>query len=60
MGRPVSVGVRVAGMPFSSCLAPSQLVCDPSFTSSLSASSARLTSWFLFIHFTLGFDAAPV
>lgn len=28
--------------------------------SSLSASPARVTSWFLFIHFTLGFDAAPL
>lgn len=49
VGRPMSVGVRVASMPFSPCLAPSQLVCTPCFTSSLSASSARLTSWFLFI-----------
>lgn len=52
-------GVEVASMPFSPCLSPSQLVCLPHPTSSLSASSALLTSWFLFIRFTLGFDAAP-
>lgn len=50
-------GIKVAGMPFSPC--PSQLVCLPRPTSSLSASSAQLTSWFLFIRFTLGFDAGP-
>lgn len=53
-------GVKVAGMPFSPCLSPSQLVCLPRPTSSLSASSAWLTSWFLFIRFTLGFDAGPL
>ena len=46
-------------MPFSPCLSPSQLVCLPRPTSSLSACSAWLTSWFLFICFTFGFDAAP-
>lgn len=53
-------GVKVVGMPFSPCLSPSQLVCLPRPTSSLSASSAWLTSWFLFIHFTFGFDAGPL
>lgn len=47
-------------MRFSPYLSPSQLVCLPCLTSSLSVSSARVTSWFLFIHFTLGFDAAPL
>lgn len=46
-------GVKEAGMPVSPCLAPSQLVCRR--LSSLSASSAGVTSWFLFIPFTLGF-----
>lgn len=53
-------GVKEAGMPVSSCLSPSQLVCLPSLLSSLSASSARVTSWFLFIRFTLGFDGASL
>lgn len=53
-------GVKEAGMPVSSCLSPSQLVCLPCPLSSLSASPARVTSWFLFIRFTLGFDAAPL